>query len=50
MTTLTLKIQNLYVAYSPEIGTVAYGSCQDEAINGLQDEPRVIQTAGEKTR
>jgi hypothetical protein len=37
-TTLTLKITSLYVAYAPELGVSAYGSCRDEALNNLADE------------
>lgn len=35
MSTLTLKIATLYAAYSPELGVVSYGRCQDEALNNL---------------
>lgn len=39
-TTLTFKLDTLYAAFSPEIGLVSYGRCEDEAINNLSDEIR----------
>ena len=38
MPTLTLKLDTLYAAFSPEIGVVSYGRCEEEAINNLSDE------------
>jgi hypothetical protein len=38
MTTFTLKITSLYVAYAPEFNASAYGGCRDEALNNLADE------------
>jgi hypothetical protein len=40
MTTFTLKITSLYVAYAPELNVSAYGGCRDEALNNLTDELR----------
>ena len=40
MTTLTLKITSLYVAYAPDFDMSAYGGCRDEALNNLADEIR----------
>ena len=42
---LTMKTESLYFAYTPEWGVVSYGSCQDEAVNNLQDEVRLVQLA-----
>lgn len=41
MTTITLKLDTLYAACSPELGVVSYGHCQDEALNNLSDELRM---------
>ena len=49
MTTLTLKITSLYVAYAPEFDVSAYGGCRDEALNNLADEIRQRQGEGELT-
>lgn len=32
------KAENLYCAFSPELKTVAYGSCREEVLNELQEE------------
>jgi len=47
MTTLTLKITSLYVAYAPELNVSAYGACRDEALNNLADEIREHQKEAE---
>ena len=44
MTTITLKLDTLYAACSPDFGVISYGRCQDEALNNLSDE---IRRAGE---
>jgi hypothetical protein len=44
MSTLTLKIESLYAAFSPELGVVSYGRCEDEALNNLTDQ-LTVQTA-----
>lgn len=45
--TLTLKtVPGLYCAWSPDLGLVSYGACQDEAINNLQNELARRQAAG----
>jgi hypothetical protein len=49
MSTLTLKIESLYAACSPELGVVSYGSCSDEALNNLTDEIRIRQSAEQGT-
>jgi hypothetical protein len=46
--TLTLKIDTLYAACSPELGLVSYGRCEDEAINNLTDELRAHQSFQER--
>jgi hypothetical protein len=38
--TFTFKAQSLYGAYAPDAGVCFYGSCFDEAVNGLADELR----------
>jgi hypothetical protein len=43
---LTMKTESLYFAYTPEWGVVSYGTCQDEAVNNLQDQVRLVQLAG----
>ena len=48
ITTLTIKITSLYVAYAPEFDVSAYGGCQDEALNNLTDEIRQRQETGDK--
>jgi len=40
VTTFTLKITTLYVAYAPDFDVAAYGGCRDEALNNLTDEIR----------
>ena len=40
VTTFTLKVTTLYVAYAPDFNVAAYGGCQDEALNNLTDELR----------
>jgi hypothetical protein len=40
VTTFTLKITTLYVAYAPDFDVAAYGGCQDEALNNLTEELR----------
>ena len=37
---LTFKIQSLYVSYSPDADVCFFGSCFEEAFNGLTDELR----------
>ena len=49
MTTFTHKITSLYVAYAPEFGVSAYGTCRDEAVNNLTDEIRQRQDEAEAT-
>jgi hypothetical protein len=44
MKTFTLKLETLYAAYSPELGMVSYGHCQDEALNNLSEDIREQQT------
>jgi len=34
----TFKAQSLYGAYAPDAGVCVYGSCFEEAVNGLADE------------
>jgi hypothetical protein len=46
MSTLTLKIEGLYAACSPELGVVSYGRCRDEALNNLTDQ-LTVQTANQ---
>jgi len=48
MTLLSLKIDTLYVACSPEFGVVSYGHCEDEALNNLTDELHQQSTYYEK--
>jgi hypothetical protein len=48
MTAFTLKLDTLYAAFSPELGMVSYGGCQDEALNNLTDEILQHQKAGER--
>lgn len=43
MTTFTLKLETLYAAWSPELGVVSYGHCQDEALNNLSEDIREQQ-------
>ena len=38
--TFTFKAQSLYGAYAPDAGVCFYGSCFEEAVNGLTDELR----------
>jgi hypothetical protein len=49
VTTFTLKITTLYVAYAPDFNVAAYGGCQDEALNNLTDELRQRGGVGEST-
>jgi hypothetical protein len=49
VTTFTLKVTTLYVAYAPDFNVAAYGGCQDEALNNLTDELRQQRVAGEAT-
>ena len=49
MTTFTLKITSLYVAYAPQFDVSAYGGCRDEALNNLADEIRQRQEEVEAT-
>jgi len=37
MSTLTFKINNIYVAYAPDSGAYSFGDCLEEAVNGLTD-------------
>ena len=46
---LTLKTESLYCACSPELDIVSYGGCLDEALNNLQDEIRLNQSAPAET-
>jgi hypothetical protein len=49
--TFSLKtLPGLYCAWSPDLGLVSYGACQDEAINNLQEEARSRHKAGEGER
>ena len=48
MTTVTLKLDTLYAACSPELGVLSYGGCQDEALNNLAEEIRRHNQAGER--
>ena len=50
MTTFTLKLTSLYVAFAPEFNMSAYGGCRDEALNNLIDEIRQRNAAPSKTR
>ena len=47
MTTLTLKVDTLYAACSPELGVLSFGGCRDEALNNLTDEIRLHHTVAE---
>lgn len=47
--TLTLKIDTLYAACSPELGLISYGRCEDEAINNLTDEVRAHESVAERS-
>jgi hypothetical protein len=47
---LTVKTESLYCACSPELDIVSYGGCRDEALNNLQDEIRLNQSAPAETR
>ena len=49
MTTLTLKIKSLYVAYAPDFDMSAYGGCRDEALNNLTDQLREQNGVGGAT-
>jgi hypothetical protein len=48
MDPITLKLNTLYAAYSPELGVLSYGGCRDEALNNLSDEIRLRHKAGER--
>ena len=50
MTTITLKLDTLYAACSPDLGVVSYGQCQDEALNNLTDEMKQRQARRLETR
>lgn len=41
----TFKAQSLYGAYAPDAGVCFYGSCFEEAVNGLTDELRTRAAA-----
>jgi hypothetical protein len=43
--TFTFKAQSLYGAYAPNVGVCFYGSCFEEAVNGLTDELRIRAAA-----
>jgi len=43
--TFTFKAQSLYGAYAPDAGVCFYGSCFEEAVNGLNDELRIRAAA-----
>jgi len=46
--TFSLKtLPGLYCAWSPDLGLVSYGACQDEAINNLQEELQSRKGTGE---
>jgi len=50
MTTLTLKLDTLYVACWPELGLLSYGHCRDEALNNLADDLQgFCSNAGDKS-
>src|SRR5258706_16451480 len=49
MTTLTLKLDTLYAACSPELGVLSFGGCRDEALNNLTDEIRLRHKETEST-
>jgi len=49
MTTFTLKVETLYAAFSPELGVVAYGHCQDEALNNLSEDIRLQEKTQDAT-
>jgi hypothetical protein len=49
VTTFTLKITTLYVAYAPDFEVSAYGGCRDEALNNLTDELHQREQTGEAT-
>jgi len=53
-TPFTLKQDNLYLAYAPELKLGAWGACQDEALNNLGEEiqqrQRVGQGSGEERK
>jgi len=49
VTTITLKVTTLYVAYAPGFDVTAYGGCRDEALNNLADELRQRDAGGEST-
>jgi hypothetical protein len=42
------KNGTLYCACSPEWDVVSYGSCEDEALNNLQDEVASIKQAAQE--
>jgi hypothetical protein len=42
----TFKVQGLYGAYAPDAGVCFYGTCFEEAVNGLNDELRTRAEAG----
>jgi hypothetical protein len=47
LSTFSLKtMPGLYCAISPEFGLISYGTCQDEAINNLQNELASYRAAG----
>jgi hypothetical protein len=48
--TFTFKAQSLYGAYAPHAGVCFYGSCFEEAVNGLTDELRARAAVVAKTQ
>jgi len=48
MNTITLKLETLYAAFSPELGVVSYGHCQDEALNNLTEQLHECERANQE--
>jgi hypothetical protein len=48
MDAITLKLDTLYAACSPELGVLSFGGCRDEALNNLSDEIHERRTAGDR--
>ncbi|HYL73379.1 MAG TPA: hypothetical protein VEU96_04200 [Bryobacteraceae bacterium] len=44
---ITFKTISHYVAYAPDVGRFSYGACFDDALNGLTDELRDLETNGD---
>ena len=45
-TTLTFKVQGLYVAFAPQFEVSAYGDCQDEANKQVFSESNTVKLPG----